>query len=112
MLLLSPGTYFLEKYGEKGNAFLDKHWGKLLTSGFVLLNADDLIGSMENVSKKAVDTGGNMVVKSVESVANSNVGIFMGVALLLFVLFKYGVDFVLRVLNRRWKRESDVNQVS
>ncbi len=98
---------FLEKYGEKGNVFLDKHWGKLLTSGFVLLNADDLIGSMENVSKKAVDTGGNMVVKSVESVANSNVGIFMGVALLLFVLFKYGVDFVLRVFRDRGRRESD-----
>ena len=102
---------FLEKYGEKGNAFLNNHWGKLLTSGFVLLNADDLIGSMENVSKKTVDTAGNMVVKSVEGVANSNVGIFIGIALLLFVLFKYGLDFIFNIIDRfKEKKQEEIDE--
>lgn len=93
---------FLEKFGEKANIFLDRHWGKLLTSGFVLLNADNLVQSMENVSTKAVDKTGDVATKSVEHISNSNLGIFIGIALLLFVFFKYGLDFIFGFIER-WR---------
>jgi hypothetical protein len=85
---------FLEKFGDKGNRFLDRHWGKLLTSGFVLLNADSLIASTENIGKEVVHTGGDTVVKTTKEIADSQVGWFAGIAILLLVIFKYGLDFV------------------
>jgi len=93
---------FLANFGDKANVFLDRHWGKLLTSGFVLLNAEDLVKSMENVSTKVVDKTGDVASKSVESIANSQLGWFMGIALLLFVFFKYGLDFVFGFIER-WR---------
>ena len=83
---------FLDKYGEKGNAFLDRHWGKLLASGFVLLNADSLVESTKNIVNHTVDKGAEAVEHGVKEVANSQLGWFLGIALLLFVFFKFGVD--------------------
>lgn len=83
---------FLDKFGEKGNVFLDRHWGKLLTSGFVLLNADSLVESAKNIANHTVDKGTEMVGKGVKEVANSQIGWLLGIALLLFVFFKFGVD--------------------
>ena len=83
---------FLDKYGEKGSAFLDRHWGKLLVSGFALLNADDIIKSVENVSNHTVDKTADTVPKTIGAIANSQFGWFGGIALLLFIFFKFGVD--------------------
>jgi len=90
---------FLDKYGEKGNAFLDKHWGKLLTSGFVLLNAESLVESARNITNHASDKVAETVQIGVKEVANSQIGWFIGLALLLFVFFKFGMD----VLIDGWK---------
>lgn len=91
---------FLEKYGEKGNVFLDRHWGKLLTSGFVLLNAESLVDSVKNVANHTVDKGASVVENSVKNVADSQLGLFLGLALLLFIFFKYGIDTLVNV----WKK--------
>ena len=88
---------FLEKFGEKANIFLEKHWGKLLVSGFVLLNADDIIQSMENIAKTGVKESGEVVTKSVDSIVNSQFGLLAGIALILFVIFKFGIDFFMRI---------------
>ena len=91
---------FLDKYGEKGNAFLDKHWGKLLVSGFALLNADDIVASAKNIANHTVDKVGDVAQNGVKEVANSQLGWFIGLALLLFVFFKYGLD----ALVSAWKK--------
>ena len=107
---------FLDKFGEKANNFLERHWGKLLASGFVLLNADDIIKSTENVSKEVIDkTGetvtdvvsnvgkevvdktGQTVTDTVSNVANSQFGTLAGIALILFIIFKYGWDFWIKI---------------
>jgi len=91
---------FLEKFGDKGNRFLDRHWGKLLASGFVLLNADSLIVSTENIGKELIHAGGDIVVKTTKGIADSQIGWFVGIAMLLLVIFKYGLDFISGVLMR------------
>jgi len=91
---------FLEKYGDKGNAFLDKHWGKLLTSSFVLLNAESLIDSTENIANNAVNKGGEVVEHSVKNLVDSQLGWMIGLSFLLFVFFKYGLD----ALVSAWKK--------
>jgi hypothetical protein len=91
---------FLEKFGEKGDQFLAKHWGKLLVSGFVLLNADDIIQSMENVATTGLKEGGEVVTKSVDTIINSQFGLLAGIALILFVIFKFGIDFFMRIRKR------------
>jgi hypothetical protein len=88
---------FLDKYGAKGNAFLNKHWGKLLTSGFVLLNAESLIDSTKNITNHGIDKGGEVTEKSIKNIANSQLGWMIGLALLLFVFFKYGIEAVVSV---------------
>lgn len=84
--------HFLDKYGDKGNSFLNNHWGKLLTSGFVLLNANSLIQSTENIGNEVVDKTAKAGEESVKNIVNSQLGIFIGIALLLFVFFKYGYE--------------------
>jgi len=91
---------FLDKYGDKGNAFLDKHWGKLLASGFVLLNADSLIESAKNVADGAIDKGGDVAKDSIKDIANSQLGWMLGMAILLAVFFKFGLD----ALVSAWKK--------
>ena len=99
--------HFLEKFGQKGNEFLDRHWGKLLASGFVLLNADDIIKSMENVSNDLITTTGKTITDTTsniaKNIANSNLGILLGIAAILFVVFKYGWDFLDRFRNKNKK---------
>jgi len=91
---------FLEKFGEKANEFLDRHWKKLLISGFVLLNADSLIKSSENVAKEAVDVAGKSVTvtfsKGIESLFDST-GVFIGIAFIIFIILKFGADFILKL---------------
>ena len=92
---------FLDKFGKKANNFLEKHWGKLLVSGFVLLNADDIIKSTENITtnigKELVDKTGQTVTDTVSNVADSQFGLFAGIALILFVVFKYGWEFWMKI---------------
>jgi len=92
---------FLDKFGQKGSLFLDKHWGKLLTSGFVLLNAESLINSAKNVANHGLDKGGEVVEHSIKNVADSQLGWMIGLALLLFVFFKYGFEAIVRVWRKR-----------
>jgi len=98
---------FLDKYGAKGNVFLDKHWGKLLTSGFVLLNAESLIDSTKNIVNHGIDKGGKVVEHSVKNVADSQLGWMIGLALLLFVFFKYGMDFIFGFIRRLKDKNKD-----
>jgi len=88
---------FLDKFGDKANIFLNNHWGKLLASGFVLLNADSLIASTENIAKSAIDKGANVVIDSISNISNSQVGLFIGIAILLFVFFKFGIDKIMKI---------------
>ncbi len=92
---------FLNKFGDKANEFLDRHWRKLLASGFILLNADDIIKSLENVSaevgKKAITTTGDTITKTLSNVANSTFGLFAGIALIIFVILKFGWEFFIKV---------------
>lgn len=90
---------FLDKFGDKANVFLDRHWGKLLASGFVLLNADSIIASTENIANKTIDKSGEIVTDSVSNIANSQLGLFIGIALLLFIFFKYGLDKIIKIRN-------------
>ena len=100
---------FLDKFGEKANKFLEKHWGKLLVSGFVLLNANDIIKSTKNVTatvaKEVVDKTGQTVTDTVSNVANSQFGLFAGIALILFVVFKYGWEFWIKIRKEKEKED-------
>jgi hypothetical protein len=92
---------FLNKFGEKGNNFLNNHWGKLLTSGFVLLNADSLIASTENIVNNGVDKGTEVVSDSIENIANSQIGLFVGISILLFIFFKYGFEKIISLRKKK-----------
>jgi len=98
---------FLDKFGDRANKFLNEHWGKLLISGFVLLNADDIVKSLENVTtkvgEKAVTVTGDTITTTISNLADSTFGMFAGIALILFVIFKYGWDFFIKVRNRNIK---------
>jgi hypothetical protein len=52
---------------------------------------------MENVAKTGVKEGGEVVTKSVDSIVNSQFGLLAGIALILFVIFKFGIDFFMRI---------------
>jgi len=99
---------FLDKYGAKGNVFLDKHWGKLLTSGFVLLNAESLIDSTKNIANHGLDKGEEVVEKSVKNVLDSSLGLMIGLALLLFVFFKYGLESFVNVWQTYRRRGEEI----
>lgn len=86
----------LSKFGDKANQFFQANWGKLLTAGFVLLNSDEIITSIENVGKEALAVTGETVSKSVDSISNSNLGLIIGFALILLVFLKFGWDKVVR----------------
>lgn len=98
---------FLDNFGERANKFLNEHWGKLLASGFVLLNADDIIKSLENVTtkvgEKAVTVTGDTITTTVSGLANSTFGLFAGISLILFIIFKYGWDFFVKFISIRKK---------
>ena len=85
----------LNKFGDNANQFFQANWGKLLTGGFVLLNSDEIISSIENVGKEALTVTGETVTKSVDNISNSNLGLLIGFALILIVFFKFGWDKVL-----------------
>src|SRR5574344_1349356 len=86
----------LSKFGDKANQFFQANWGKLLTGEFVLLNSDEIITSIENVGKEALAVTGETVSKSVDSISNSNLGLIIGFALILFVFLEFGSDKVVR----------------
>ena len=88
----------LNKFGDNANQFFQENWGKLLIGGFVLLNSDEIISSIENVGKEALTVTGETVSKSVENISNSNLGLLIGFALILIVFFKFGWD---KVFNKK-----------
>ncbi|MFY9100060.1 hypothetical protein OZY48_03265 [Aliarcobacter cryaerophilus] len=88
----------LNKFGDNANQFFQANWGKLLTGGFVLLNSDEIISSIENVGKEALTVTGETVTKSVDNISNSNLGLLIGFALILIVFFKFGWD---KVFNKK-----------
>jgi len=96
---------FLDKFGEKANVFLEKHWGKLLVSGFVLLNADSLIKSSENIAKEAInkttETVTNTVTKSIDEIVTSQFGLLAGLALIVFVFLKVGLREYFKFKNQK-----------
>ena len=88
----------LNKFGDNANQFFQANWGKLLTGGFVLLNSDEIISSIENVGKEALTVTGETVTKSVDNISNSNLGLLIGFALILIIFFKFGWD---KVFNKK-----------
>lgn len=88
----------LNKFGDNANQFFQENWGKLLIGGFVLLNSDEIISSIENVGKEALTVTGETVTKSVDNISNSNLGLLIGFALILIVFFKFGWD---KVFNKK-----------
>jgi hypothetical protein len=88
----------LNKFGDNANQFFQENWGKLLIGGFVLLNSDEIISSIENVGKEALTVTGETVSKSVENISNSNLGLLIGFALILIIFFKFGWD---KVFNKK-----------
>ena len=88
----------LNKFGDNANQFFQENWGKLLIGGFVLLNSDEIISSIENVGKEALTVTGETVSKSVDNISNSNLGLLIGFALILIIFFKFGWD---KVFNKK-----------
>lgn len=88
----------LDKFGNKANMFFQENWGKLTTIGFVTLNSDEIINSIENFGKESIKTVGETTAKSVDSIANSNLGLLIGLALIIFVFLKFGWD---KVFNKK-----------
>jgi hypothetical protein len=74
----------------------------MLATGFVLLNADSLIESTKNIANHGLDKGREVAQESIKNIANSQLGWMIGLALLLFVFFKYGIEAVVSVW-RKWK---------
>lgn len=86
----------LDRFGNKANVFFQENWGKLTTIGFVTLNSDEIINSIENFGKESIKTVGETTVKSVDSIANSNLGLLIGLALIVFIIIKLGLDKIFR----------------
>lgn len=91
---------FLNKFGEKGNNFLNNHWGKLLASGFVLLNADSLVASTKNILNNGINKSAAVVTDSIKNIAHSQIGLFIGISFLLFIFFKYGFEKIISLKNK------------
>ncbi|MDK2080132.1 hypothetical protein [Aliarcobacter butzleri] len=96
----------LNRFGDKANKFFQENWGKLLTGGFVLLNSDEIISSIENVGKESVKVAGDTVSKIVNIISNSTLGLFIGLAFFLWIFLKFGWNKVFK------KRiiENDINK--
>lgn len=86
----------LDRFGNKANAFFQENWVKLTAIGFVTLNSNEIITSIENFGKESIKTVGETTAKSVDSVANSNLGLLIGLAIIIFVIFKYGWDKIFK----------------
>jgi len=96
----------LDKYGEKAVRFFESNWGKLLATGFTLLNSDEIINAIENTGIKTVKTTGNIITDSIDNIANSQLGLLIGIAFILFILFKYGFNKMMSLRNKNKESES------
>ena len=76
----------LDKFGNKANMFFQENWGKLTTIGFVTLNSDEIINSIENFGKESIKTVGETTAKSVDSIANSNLGLLLSIEGVIFLI--------------------------
>ena len=54
------------------------------------------INSIENFGKESIKTVGETTAKSVDSIANSNLGLLIGLALIIFVFLKFKLIFFVR----------------
>lgn len=54
---------YLEKFGMTAVRFYEQNWGKLLATGFVLLNQDEILASTKDLGYHALDQGEKMVVE-------------------------------------------------
>lgn len=95
----------LDKYGDKANNFFQQNWGKLTTIGFVTLNSNELIASIENIGKEGIKTVGETTTQSVDNVANSNLGILIGIALIIFIILKFGWDKLVNTFRKSKKEQ-------
>ncbi len=89
---------YLEKFGEKAAAFYERNWGKLLISGFALLNAETLVAGGVEVGRRAVHETGEVVkgvsVGIMKEILSSQMIYFFGAALLLYVLFSLWLKWI------------------
>jgi hypothetical protein len=93
---------YLERFGTKAVAFYERNWGKLLVSGFVLLNADPLVAGGVEIGKsiphEMADAAQKGAVGLLEVLLESSMVYFLGGALLLYVLFSLWLKW--REVNR------------
>jgi hypothetical protein len=66
------------------------------------VHADSLIESTKNIANHGLDKGGEVAQESIKNIANSQLGWMIGLALLLFVFFKYGIEALVAVW-KKWK---------
>jgi hypothetical protein len=83
---------FIQKGGVKAVEFIERNWGKILVSGFVLLNSDKIIDSSTTVANHSVD-----IVK--EMVINSDLLNLIGIGVFIYIL-----SFAIPGFIRRMKR--------
>jgi len=76
---------WLDRFGEKGERFLERHWGKLLVTGFVALNADSLITATEQLGESGIHETGVIASNVVNGLLQSRFVDYAGIGLLLYL---------------------------
>ena len=88
---------WLERFGKKGERFLERHWKKLLLTGFVALNSDSLIDASKTIAVEGIKEAGDTTLSAVDSILKSRLADYIGVGLLIWLGF---------VIFMRWRKES------
>jgi len=96
---------FIDKYGKKAIEFIERNWGKLWVSAFVLSNQDEIINSTQTIANHSIDRISQTTTESIKNVSNSNLGLMIGLSIILAVFFKFGWD---KIGNR--KKNDDISQ--
>lgn len=98
----------IEKIIKYGDKLLDKHWKKMLVSGFVLFNSKSIIASTTDVAEHTVNKVTDTVKDTATGLFNSTLGMLIGlITLPLFVYLKYGKNLTIEILKFREKKKND-----
>lgn len=81
---------FIQKGGVKAVEFIERNWGKILVSGFVLLNSDEIIKAGESVANNTIDSTKEMII-------NSNLLNWIGAGVFLYILSLIIPGFIRRM---------------
>jgi hypothetical protein len=95
---------FIKNFGNKAVEILEKHWKKFLVSGFILLHPDSITDTIKELGTQTIKTAGNTISnlgkdtvetvgKTTTNILEGRMGIFAGIAIILFVILKFGPGF-------------------